>query len=367
MLKRWSSYHPLFTVKSGGSLRLSGSSAGDKKLSIDGGAEWLGGDAAWLAANAPSPAHEAVNNSGITANDPLIIVKVGGTLTMKDGAILTNSQSTRSVTSGSTNDYEGGGAVFVHGGKFFMEGGEINNCQSVDGGGVYVGRVSTPAPAALGEFIMSGGRLFANYAVNNGGGAYVWYGTITLMGTAEVAQNSVNIASNYGGGGLTTVQGEIIVSENASIRSNKAKIGGGIYSEKTDAKLIMTGGHMDGNTAENNVGAAQPGAEVYTSCDMVISGGVEITGGDVYLYKAPSPTTSVQPLIYVDGPLTAAARAISNLGGNYITSNHPVIVKGTWTAAGPNSHILTQNDLDKIVLGTGAWSFDSTQPGSGKP
>ena len=95
----------LFTVKSGASLTLdAGSSPG---FVVDGG-----------------------RMTGISAEEALVTVS-GGSLTIGDRVILQNNSN------GSTSGNSNGGAVYVSGGVFSMEGGVIQDNVSVLGGGVY--------------------------------------------------------------------------------------------------------------------------------------------------------------------------------------------------------------------------------------
>ena len=89
----------------------------------------------------------------------LITVASGGRLELHDHAFLQNNSSY-----GSINNIAAGGAVNVSG-DFLMRNGDINNCNAVLGGAVYVNNG--------GSFTISGGTIQGNYGRDFGGGVYI--------------------------------------------------------------------------------------------------------------------------------------------------------------------------------------------------
>jgi hypothetical protein len=110
-------------------------------------------------------------NNGLMAEAALITTE--GLLTMNSGVTL----------QGNTNTTGNGGGVLVSGsgGNFIMTGGRIQDNTALDGGGVYV---SEGAAAMSGAALISG-----NKASGNGAGVYN-NGNFTMTGSAVVAQNN---------------------------------------------------------------------------------------------------------------------------------------------------------------------------------
>lgn len=131
-----------------------------------------------------------------------VYVSQNATFIMKGGSIKANA-----VGAGAGN-YSGGGGVYVNGGTFTMEDGEITQNNGLKyGGGVCV---------ISGTLSMSGGEISSNTVTGEGGGVYVVAGATLEM---------------TGG----------VISNNAAIRN-----GGGVNLSGT---LTMTGGSISGNTS----------------------------------------------------------------------------------------------------------------------
>ena len=103
---------------------------------------------------------------------PLVKVNFGATLVMNDGAVITQRLSENS-----------GGGVYVDGGTFIMNGGEISRNTAHDGGGVYVENG--------GAFVMNGGTICKNSTgdFGRGGGVCVNKGTFTVNSGAVISGN----------------------------------------------------------------------------------------------------------------------------------------------------------------------------------
>ena len=132
---------------------------------------------------------------GRSNNVSLVRVSNGGTLIMNTGTRITGNTNVGAYTS-----VMGGGGVYVSGGIFIMNGGEISgNIESSSfssysyskGGGVYVGS---------GTFTMNGGEISGNIVSNSyygsdsiyysyGGGVYVSQGTFTKNGGTIYGSN----------------------------------------------------------------------------------------------------------------------------------------------------------------------------------
>ena len=111
-------------------------------------------------------------------------IESGGSLTLYD----CDSGKKGMLTGGSIDDGNGGGAVYVDGGSFTMNGGTIagNIAANGSGGGIHVYNSGT--------FTMNGGTITGNIAAN-GGGIYASFtssqkGSITLDGAVDITGNT---------------------------------------------------------------------------------------------------------------------------------------------------------------------------------
>jgi uncharacterized repeat protein (TIGR02543 family) len=187
---------PKFTVESGitlilgDNLELQGGSSGYSLLRVNSGGNLILNHGAKITGNSASSGNSSTYGGGVYV--------AGGTFTMNGGEISGNTASS-STRNSSTSGY--GGGVYVAGGTFTMNDGEISNNTASSysgysstisyGGGVYV---------AGGIFTMNDGKISGNTA-SSGGGVYVvsdYYGSVTFtMSGGEIFGNT---ASSYAGG-----------------------------------------------------------------------------------------------------------------------------------------------------------------------
>ena len=128
----------------------------------------------------------------------------------------------------STQTY--GGGVYIAGGTFTMNGGEITNNYALYGLGVYV---------SSGTFTMNGGKITGNkFDDGYGGGVYVNSGASFTMTGGEISGNGTKENQSYnvrrGGGvyssGTFRMSGGVIYGSNASASlQNKAATGAALY------------------------------------------------------------------------------------------------------------------------------------------
>ena len=227
----------------------------------------------------------------------LVWVNAGGTLKMEAGAKITNSERTSR-----------GGGVYVDGGTFTMDGGEISgNTGSFRGGGVYV---------SDGTFTMNGGEISGNtvsssYEGEGGGGVYVADGIFT-MNDGEISGNTVSgsgfyVSSCSKGGGVYVADGTFIMYD-GEISGNTASFsgftsstrprssGGGVSSDGT---FTMHGGKISDNTAVTS----------YTSIVIFSAGGG--VSGSLTMYGGKISGNTADNGGGVDGPLTMHGGEIS--------------------------------------------------------
>ena len=157
-------------------------------------------------------------------------------VTMKDGAVISNCRAKRSGNSG---DYRRGGALFMNSGNFYMEGGLIHN-------------------------------NYADYA----GGIYCMHGNIYVCGNANITNNG----SNEFGGAIHGGESDALIylgwkkdgersRWSGKISGNSSRNGGAFYFRYGKA-------YMNSGTIENNE------ASYYSSSKQ---GGAICGGGNFYM------------------------------------------------------------------------------------
>lgn len=201
----------------------------------------------------------------------------GPALTIQSGALLTlydKSSNTGCITGGcstTTNGHANGGGVYVGGGRFQMEGGNIQGNTATQGGGVYLDSGSS--------FTMTGGaKVSNNTATIQGGGIMSNASTITIQGASSVTGNTA-----FTGGGIYASGSNLTLSSNSTISQNTSQIdGGGILASGSTLTLQGT---ITSNSAGNN------GGGLYLSSASILdlsSGSVSVNtatgeGGGIYL------------------------------------------------------------------------------------
>ena len=189
----------------------------------------------------------------------LVRVNSGGTFIMESGAVLHNN-----INSGN------GGGVFVNtNGTFTMNGGEISNNTSSDGGGIRM-------PG--GTFTMQGGKINGNTA-KRGGGACLSGSAVFNINGGSINGNAA--AATYGGGiaawgsAVITISGGEISGNTAATDGGGVRILGGAFT--------MRDGKINGNTANRGGGACVSGSTVFNINGGSINGNTTIAtyGGGI--------------------------------------------------------------------------------------
>jgi len=185
----------------------------------------------------------------------VIRVQNGGTLKLKNGAIIGNNSSF-------------GGGVRMDGGIFIMEGGEIcDNTSSSGGGGVFVGYGYSNGVYVGGTFILEDGKISGNTAYF-GGGVYMYSnGTLTMNG-GEISGNT----SSYSGGGVDVGSGGTLTMNGGKIFSNTSyseTSGGGGVDVGYRGTFTMSGGEISSNNSSSSYG----GGGVCVGGSFVMEGG----------------------------------------------------------------------------------------------
>ena len=144
-----------------------------------------------------------------------------------------------------------GSGVYVYGGAFTMNGGEISgNTAGGAGGGVLV--------LNSGTFTMNGGSISDNKA-NAGGGVYLENGGKFIMNGGTIGGDGDGDANTakYGGGVYVNKGGTFNMIDGKIIRNAATEGGGGVYVTAYDilnSIFNMSGGEISGNTVEGGYG-----------------------------------------------------------------------------------------------------------------
>lgn len=206
------------------------------------------------------------------AKDSLVYVANGGSLDIKEGAVLRNNMR---LANQRTSERLGGAVYIAEGGMAVMTDGTIENNTAYIGGGVYT----------EGEFILNGGNIQGNIAQGK-----------TLQ--AGASGNSENDYFHSAGGGVMVAKNGTMNMIGGIVQSNKAYHGAGIslgsdssgFVEKADDDLefTMTGGTITGNNSENSGGGlfVQENFEAEIMAGAItnnISDGGLFGGGGIYV------------------------------------------------------------------------------------
>ena len=328
-----SNQNGMFTIQSGGNLTIQGNNSQmfTHTLTLDG------------------------NKTALPENgQTLVWVKEGGYFTLGNGGVLTNNNVTGQSASGTEQKNSGG--VYVLGGTFTMNGGEIsNNTVGNSGGGVYV---------LGGTFTMKDGKISNNTVINNGGGVCVNNGTFTMFGgtisdnkahngggvfvcdlveyvcgtfTMSGGTISGNTATDLGGGVYIDHFGMFVIAHTAQISENGAKNGGGVYV-LPDGTFSLFGGEISGNKADGTGGGNDTG-----------------NGGGVYVMKGGDVTMSGGTISGNTAKGTGSGSNTGNGGGVYVDDQG-----STFTMSGGTiSENRADGNGDGVYVG-GTFNVDTT-------
>lgn len=186
------------------------------------------------------------------------------------------------ITSNTTN-YDGGG-VYLYGGTFLMEDGNIaGNSSASDGGGVCI--------VNNGNFTMNDGNIIGNgknasdaAVTQNGGGVYLDGGTLTVA-AGTISSN----ASTTNGGGLYIMNGTVMMGSGMLQGNVCGQYGGGVYvynSSSVEKNVTFNGGTLSGNSAKYGGGVCVDGLILMTIGNVEIAENTATNGGGVCLMNS---------------------------------------------------------------------------------
>jgi hypothetical protein len=288
-------------------------------------------------------------------NRDLIQVNSNGTLNMKAGAKITGNKSLFSSNNSS--------GVYVNGGTFIMDGGEISGNTSSVGGGVYVRNSGT--------FTMDGGEISGNTS-SAGGGVYVGTYCTFTMNNGEISGNTVTDSS---GGGVYIRGGIFIMNDgkisNNTIRSSYNTFGGGVCIDSARDNSTYIGGFtMNGGEISGNIGTGSDyssGGGVYvndyttftmnggeisgnaTSASNTYGGGVRmVPAGTFRIFTGTVYGSNAEVGLKNTASNGAALYNSNNAGTSAGTAQYGTFSGETWTSAGDLS---TTSNTIKVVNG----------------
>ncbi|MGN8649391.1 Cna B-type domain-containing protein [Eubacterium pyruvativorans] len=267
-----------------------------------------------------------IDGKNLSAEAPLIQVSDGGNLTLEEGAVLKNNANC-------ANGIARGGAIYAEGLKttVHMNGGKIESCSAVRGGGIFLHDAS---------FIMDEGVISGNTTSDvqdqrgTGGGVCIAYnGTMKMTGGTI----SGNTARN--GGGVSAG-----VDRTAVLEDTKEK----------HLAFTMTGGTISGNiaTKEGNMAQDVNGGGLYVACRNVaeidagtISGNrvdnsMGFAGGGIYVNGGNAAEKDDNGIPYSNGKLIAK---------NVYFSGNSDGGDGAALALCPTSHLQLHYDGNVVI------------------
>ena len=210
-------------------------------VTLDDGA--IVGDNTEDVASSDSHVSIAANGGGVYVD--------GGTLTLKSGSVVGRNYATKYA----------GGIYVAAGSKLYIEPGAkiVYNCGKEEAGGIWV------EEGAMVE--MTGGEINNNAAEEYAGGVEL-LGTFTMSG-GSISYNEVTTytSGNAGGGAYIGATGVFNMSGTASIIGNHivGNQGGAVKLGNGTSTFNMTGGIIQGNTADGGTNGSGNGIRVESS------------------------------------------------------------------------------------------------------
>ncbi|MCL2064444.1 MAG: hypothetical protein FWG98_08735 [Candidatus Cloacimonetes bacterium] len=273
-------------------------------------------------------------------NGGVVYVETGGTFIMNEGS---------NISQGNIEGY--GHGVYVHGGSFIMNGGQIYGKRGYgvflrDGSftmdsGIIRGNSSGGVTSQFGNpsFTMNGGSILNN----NGAGVHLRAGAF-VMNAGEISNNSNTTRSTtptHGGGVIVINNNVRFTMHGGTISGNTANFGGGV-SISHGGEFILNDGYIFGNNAVITVhGVVRP----FGGSGGGVHGGFQMNGGNI----TGNIAHRVGGGVFVEGRVNMLNGTISsntsreNGGGVYVNS-------GTFTKTGGILTGFTDNSSDGNVV-----------------
>ena len=258
---------------------------------------------------------DQVNISNNTAEDCGGGLFVSCNVDLEDGASITGNGE--GLVNATSSAHMNGGGVYLAGGTFNLNGGEISGNNDVyNGAGVYV---------AGGMFNLNSGKINGNKAQAYGGGVYVAGGTFNLNG-GEISSNEASFA-----GGMNYEGGKVTINEGSTISGNTATRGAGIMVSGDN--ITMSGGSITGNRTKGDKYKEGGGVYIvqYTKQGTgVITGVFTMTGGKITGNTADKYGGGVyiqdNGIFNVSGDANVSGNTVGNSANNvYLSDTNAVL------------------------------------------
>lgn len=245
---------------------------------------------------------------------------------LSTGVVTFNGAVTIDSNTATESGQDGGGIWTSNGNLIFKGGATITNNQAANsGGGIFStagGSITFNNTATL-----TGNKALAG----RGGGIYVSGGNITMSSTATISTNTAVTM----GGGLYAANGDVTIA-NATLTSNSANAGGGIYTSGngTLGNITITNATFDQNKA-----LATHGGGIYLT-----SGNLNITKKAIFTNNTAHTTAGVGGGMYATGGEVIIADAeltknsAYNGGGIYASIGSVTITNATFDQNTTTNH-----------------------------
>ncbi len=199
------------------------------------------------------------------------VADYGGGLYVYNNVTLNRTQVFSNVA-----NYDGGGVNVVDGATFIAAQ-VFNNTASRSGGGVYI-------DYGFGITILSETQISSNTASEYGGGMYVAMSDATLnVSGGEISHNAAGIH----GGGMYVSEGAATLTGTQVVSNTAPQYGGGVYVDQATARLNVSDGEIQGNTALYGGGVyVYAGAAILTDTQVLGNKAPDYDGGGIYVAEA---------------------------------------------------------------------------------
>jgi len=189
------------------------------------------------------------NNLSNRAGGGIEIIE--GTLTLQDITLNGNNTGVSPATAAPGN----GGGLHVSGNATItINGGTVNaNVAALEGGGLWNGTGLMTIDGTM----IDGNEANGNDADNGGAGVFNVGGNVTIQNNTLIT-NNVSNGTSASGGGLLSLDGQIIVT-NSTFDSNSANRAGGAI-EIVDGDMDFTDSVMSNNDVDGTAGTPNPGS-----------------------------------------------------------------------------------------------------------
>lgn len=257
-----------------------------ENVEVDGGAVWTGNEDATL--------KRGTKNTGIVADNSLVLVTAGELNLGKDAVLKNNANN-------SNNYGRSGGAVRISGGTFRMTGGTMKDNYSAPYGGAVL--------ATGGSVIIESGLVSGNHGTSSGGTFCIDQSATFTMTSTENPEDTVieNNLGNGNGGAIWLSNGKATLN-GGIIRNNKATNGGAVYMQGSGT-LELGDVTITGNSVTNMVSG------IYYANGSISIIGVPNMENDIYVtggrqLKLTSDLTNIKSKIRISNIGSSAETAV---------------------------------------------------------